>query len=136
MQIPEVGSVVKVVTRYPNSYYYSDAKYEFNTHQGRVVKADSWLQADEFVVDTGNSKYPKSVIRVRNIHSISYISGGPRHVRPNETRQFKITSKSSNKQYTVSVSGLRANCDCPGFQFRRNCKHTDAVLKKIGAKIE
>jgi len=134
ISMPEIGSVVRVVTKFPNTYYYSDAEYEYKTFTGRIIRPESWMQGDEFNIETGNPKYPKSIIRLKNVSEIQYLSGSARKIEESVTRIFKITSKSSKKQYTVTVDGMRGRCDCLGFQFRKNCKHNDAVLKKIGVK--
>jgi DNA polymerase/3'-5' exonuclease PolX len=35
---------------------------------------------------------------------------------------------SKGDRYEVRVDGLRASCTCPGFKFRRECKHVKGVL--------
>jgi hypothetical protein len=129
--IPEVGSFVTVTTRFPKTYLYSESEYEFYTHTGEVVKPDSWLRSDDFNLRTNNPNYPVSTINVRNIVDIKYISGKARELAlPTATRQFKVTSKSTGKTYIVTAVGTKITCNCPGFVFRRYCKHSAAVAKK------
>lgn len=36
----------------------------------------------------------------------------------------RFQSKSSKAEYVVVKHGQRLTCNCPGFVFRRRCKHT------------
>lgn len=44
-------------------------------------------------------------------------------------RKFNVKSK--DKEYTVTVKKSNYSCTCPGFSFRGQCKHIDAVAKKL-----
>ena len=41
-----------------------------------------------------------------------------------------IDSSTAGKQYAVTFDGTWWNCECPGFGFRKNCRH----LKEVKAK--
>ena len=47
---------------------------------------------------------------------------------PKNSRVFKVKSK--GKQYTVILNNNQYNCNCIGFEYRRKCKHVEAVAKK------
>ena len=135
LAIPEVGSEVVVVTKYPESFLFSKEKFRFITSRGIVVRSESWLQPHEFNVRTGNPRYPVSTISLKNVDKITYLSGSERKILATQvTRQFKVLSKSTGKTYLVTVSGTKVQCDCPGYTFRRACKHSDGVARKIGLK--
>lgn len=133
--IPEVGSEVIVVTKFSESYLFSKEKFRYDTFHGVVVRSESWLQPHEFNVKTGNPKYPTSTISLKNVDKITYVSGSGRKIHTqSDIREFKVLSKSTGKMYFVKVTGTKVTCDCPGYTFRRACKHIDAVAKKIGLK--
>ena len=44
----------------------------------------------------------------------------PLPLRPIKT--YKI-QESGNNIYTLTVKGTQKSCSCPGYQFRRKCKH-------------
>lgn len=49
-------------------------------------------------------------------------------------RTYHVKSRSGAGFYTVRVAEDRESvmfCDCKGFSFRRNCKHAEAVRKRI-----
>ena len=42
----------------------------------------------------------------------------------------KVTSSKGDKNYLVNFDGIRWNCTCVGFGFRRNCRHIKEIKKK------
>ena len=40
-------------------------------------------------------------------------------------------SGSNGKKYFLSKVGNNWNCTCPGFSFRRKCKHTDEIAASV-----
>ena len=40
----------------------------------------------------------------------------------------KFKSKTSKAMYTVTTHLGNIRCNCPGFTFRRNCKHTKEMV--------
>jgi len=38
---------------------------------------------------------------------------------------------SKGNQYSVNLSGGYWSCDCPGFGFRRKCRHVDEIAKTL-----
>ena len=46
-----------------------------------------------------------------------------------DIKSWKIKS-SSGASYTVQrIDGKRYTCNCPGFKFRKRCKHVEKVMK-------
>ena len=39
----------------------------------------------------------------------------------------RYKSKTSKAEYVVVKHGQRLTCNCPGFTFRRRCKHTEGI---------
>ena len=133
--IPMVGSEVVVVTKFPESYLFSKEKFRYDTFRGVVISSERWLQPHEFNVKTGNPRYPVSTISLKNVDKITYLSGSSREISTDSnTRQFKVLSKSTSKTYIVTVIGTKVTCNCTGYTFRRACKHSDGVARKIGLK--
>jgi hypothetical protein len=59
----------------------------------------------------------------------------PEQVKPTENvRVFNV--KSNDKVYTVTFNkkSKTVSCACIGFNYRRYCKHSDAVSKQLGVK--
>lgn len=94
---------------------------------GTVVPNEKWEKADTFCM-TGDEHIRIRNIAIANVLSIEYIKGAP---VANTVRAFRIKSKSSGGEYIVTVIGKKVECNCPGFQFRHKCKHSDAVRNKL-----
>jgi hypothetical protein len=135
MNIPSIGSVVQVTTRRPEIFYFSSDKYFFNTIKGTVLKQEKWMSPGQFPVATGNPDFPVSVIDAKNIHKLDLLTGTAKEITTQSTdRIFKVHSKFTQKDYIVTVKGAKLHCTCVGFEYRKHCKHSDAVAKRIGLR--
>jgi hypothetical protein len=56
---------------------------------------------------------------------------------PQWLTRFELTSSSSGKKYILGQKGDDGTlgCSCTGWTRHRKCKHTAAVLEKIGAAV-
>jgi hypothetical protein len=70
-------------------------------------------------------EYPISHIKKQNIVGYEF------YKNINDTRIFKVKSKSKGSVYNVIMKNGNISCDCIGFQFRKSCKHSDAIKKFI-----
>ena len=120
--IPQVGSKLRVTTRYKETYYFSTKEWNDTTFEGEVVQSNKWDAADTFKLFTGNPEHPYSIIPITRVHAIEYITGKPGKVVSNDVRTWTVAG-SKGDQYTVSQTGTKWNCTCSGFQFRKMCKH-------------
>jgi len=130
VNVPKIGSRVRVTTIYPNTYAYRGEydNYVTYTREGLVVKSifnDPFM----FAVETGAPDHPVSEYNAKSQHvvKIEYIVGGASQVST-ETKAWKVKSK--EKVYLVTRVNGKFNCSCKGFEFRRDCKHVGAVSKK------
>lgn len=112
--VPAVGSQIRVQTK-------------FGTRFGTVVPSEKWDKADTFCM-TGDEHIRIRNIALVNVVTLEYVTGAPVN---NAVRAFRIKSKSSGNEYTVTVTGSKVECNCVGFQFRHKCKHATAVQEKI-----
>lgn len=63
------------------------------------------------------------------------IAEKPAPIKPSENiRVFNV--KSNGKVYTITFNkkSKTVTCGCIGFNYRRYCKHSDAVAKQLGVK--
>lgn len=51
--------------------------------------------------------------------------------KDNKEVQTRLVDGSKGKKYEVKVQGRRVSCSCPGYTFRKNCKHADAVRAEL-----
>ena len=54
--------------------------------------------------------------------------------KPTHTIDVMIDSSTAGKQYNVTFDGTWWNCECPGFGFRKNCRHVKEVKKENNIK--
>jgi len=120
--IPEVGSKIRVTTRYKESYYYSTNEWRDTVFEGEVVQSNKWDSPGTFKLFTGNSEWPYSIISVDRVHDIKYIKGGPGKKISTDAKTWTVKG-SKGDSYTVSKVSTKWSCTCSGFQFRKMCKH-------------
>lgn len=100
---------------------------------GEIIKLKSQFVLDkryrkfESVKHAGLSKIAKTFVEDEPVKTAL--------VKPTENiRVFHVKSK--DKVYTVTFNkkNQSVNCACIGFNYRRYCKHSDAVSKQLGIK--
>jgi hypothetical protein len=128
---PKIGSIVKVTTRYPNSYYFSKEKYMYVVTAGQVVANDRLTPSDSFSITTGRKEFPIAIIANRNVIKIE-LPGKTltQQIKKTAAKTWKVKSARSGEVYTVTNNNNAWSCTCVGFQYHRRCKHIVAKRGK------
>ncbi len=92
---------------------------EFFEYTGEEV-ALKQATPDELALSTGNPEWPIRVIQRKYIVAIN----GQEYRAETAQAQTKIVKGSKGQEYVVTNANGKWHCTCPGFQFRRSCKHT------------
>ncbi len=92
---------------------------EYFEYEGQEV-ALKHLTPDELALTTGNPEWPVRVIQRSRIVSID----GLAYTAKAQAAEVKVIKGSKGQEYVVTNANGRWHCTCPGFQFRRSCKHT------------
>ncbi len=96
---------------------------EFFEYEGEEVKV-KWANPDELALSTGNPEFPFRIIQRKRIVKID-----SKTVKPAEAKVVtKVIKGSKGNEYVVTGSNGKWNCTCPGFQFRKSCKHTAEAM--------
>ena len=133
-QIPNVGAVVRVTTKYPESYLFSKEPFVYHTHEGTVIPVPFTTAKQTFAM-TGDNTVKMRVIDLSNVDKIEFISGtGTAAASSKKARIFKVESKSKGRAYNVVFNNGAYMCDCMGFQYRKSCRHMKAVQFTIKAE--
>ena len=127
MLIPTVGSVVKVKTKYDQGPRMFPPKPDFEVYEGKVLPAHNWLNDRQFCL-SGTARYPIRVMDMSNVLAIDLISGNLKSVAT-DLRTFTVKG-SKGDTYVVTHGSRGWNCTCPGFAFRKKCKHVEEYSKK------
>ena len=128
---PLPGSHVRVTTRYPESFYFAKSKWRDFVYEGYVTTDDKWTPPDSFNLLVKDDKMPKRIIALGATYKLEYLDGqkAARSKEDNQVKTWTIEGSKGNK-YTVTKHYGKFNCTCPGFQFRKNCKHIDEKSKE------
>lgn len=125
-----VGQTVTVKVR--NPLYHARDRYangwigpEFNEYTGVVVH-EKWYGTDKIGLTTDMKHYPVRVLSRENIVEVSGAKFD--YVPVKSTRETIVVKGSKGNSYVVTKENGKATCTCPGYGFRKTCKHVQEVL--------
>jgi hypothetical protein len=100
---------------------------EFNTYTGQVVLKHGAVKTGQIGLTTGDPMFDMRVIDIDRILGFEDTV-----VAPSKTDSKTWTVQGSRgKTYTVTLDHGNYECSCPGFQFRRSCKHVDEKKETV-----
>jgi len=127
---PAVGSRIRVRIRHAQWY----APIQINTYEGTVVPSAKFDALNTFAMTTGYPayrKFPVRTLELDRVVEITYEDGTAAELAPvaeqPKEQVFVVKSSKPGKDYTVIYQNKSWSCDCPGFQFRRSCRHIQAL---------
>lgn len=126
MQIPSVGSVVKVRTEFRMGPAMIPPQEAFLMFEGKVLPSYKWLTDREFCL-SGDKDWPIRVINMNLVEDIELVSGEMKQI--NTDVETFVVDGSKGSKYTVTRSNQGWKCTCPGFGFRGQCKHITELKK-------
>ena len=99
---------------------------EFKSYSGTVIR-EKWFDADEIGI---TSDSPNSPFRRIKRHNIVEVNNAPvEYAMPVKEKRIELlVNGSKGAVYTVVKENGKATCTCPGFGFRRTCKHIQEVM--------
>lgn len=127
MQFPDVGTLVEVEidTQHVHDYLVAEAKHRcapITTLKGVVIDRLPWMP--EYFTILNSETHATNLIAYHKIISINK----QKFEKPLPTQDKVVQIKSSNGKdtYTVTQNGTtqKWSCTCPGFSFKRKCRHT------------
>lgn len=130
-QKPEVGAVVEVTTAFPNINYFTRKEHprDYSTFKGKVLPSNYWDAPNTFKVTTGDPSWPVAVIPLPRVTDLKVLEGKLSKKILDEVKTL-VVQGSKGKSYTVTKTGNKYSCTCPGFTFRRACKHLKLIEEK------
>ena len=113
------NSLYDVRDRYANGY----VGPEFNEYTGIVVH-EKWYGDDKIGLTTDMKHFP---VRVLNRANIVEVMGAKVDYTPVKSSRETITVQGSKgNTYIVTKENGKVSCSCPGYSFRKSCKHQSA----------
>lgn len=114
------NSLYDVRDRYANGY----VGPEFNEYTGIVVH-EKWYGDDRIGLTTDMKHFP---VRVLNRANIIEVMGAKVDYTPVKSSRETITVQGSKgNTYIVTKENGKVTCTCPGFGFRKTCKHVQEL---------
>jgi len=118
---------ITVRTRlYQPSFHRTEAyiEHEITGEQLNTVK---WLQPDEIAVTNPNHPNGFSIIHKKNIVWIRDAKGSKATVKlDSDYRQWTVKGSKGSEYLVIRQKGSYT-CSCPGYTFRKNCRHIQEV---------
>jgi len=126
-----VGNTVTIKVKnilWPKRHLYAPGvvQNEYNVYTGTVMR-EKWFDSDEIGLTTGNPEFP---FRRINRERIVEVNGATvTYTKPVVEQKVTITVQGSKgNTYVVTKEGSKKSCTCPGFSFRRTCKHLELAV--------
>jgi hypothetical protein len=126
--MPLAGSRVAITFEFP-SYVLVGPKVNKTTISGVVETATKFTPPDFVRIITDfDSPVRIREVPLNRIIQIEYADGtqAPQQAINNETKTW-VVEGSRGSRYTVIRNKSSWSCTCPGFQFRRSCKHVQEL---------
>lgn len=99
---------------------------EFITYEGNEVTPEAWENSKAVLcLSTNISTFPVRVIQRSSIVSINNTPVQQKTYTLN-TKTITVTGSKGNT-YQVSKVGDTYRCTCPGYQFRKTCRHINEL---------
>ena len=133
-QVPKVGSIITVTTRYADHYYLSDKDYKDTTYERvEVIKPFKWTKPDCFCIPAEGEPF----ITVRTIAISKVIDlvvhEGDVEAANTGTKYVYVPGSKGNEYMVTVVDGYGVECTCPGYHWRKHCKHLEIASDKKAA---
>lgn len=122
--IPDAGCKIAITFEFP-SYVIGSATVNKTTITGIVEKATKFTPPNFVrIVTDFDSPVRIREIPLHRITNIKYANGSnaDRKAIKQETKTWSVSGSKGSK-YTVVQTQSTWTCTCPGFQFRKTCRH-------------
>jgi hypothetical protein len=96
---------------------------EFVEYTGTIVR-QSWQSAEEIGITSGIPHFSMRRILRENIVEVN--GAVTDYVPAKSDKVTKIVHGSKGSTYIVTTENGKSTCTCPGFSFRKTCKHVES----------
>ena len=123
---PTVGKKIRVTTRFREINYWATNEWLDTTYEGVVGRSDRTVPEGSFMLLTPqDSRMPTRVIALGRVIALEYADGAAaaKRAMADAVKVWQVEGSKGNV-YTVTEEKGQRRCTCPGFAFRRKCRHT------------
>lgn len=118
---------VTVRTRLYQPSFHRAEPYCEHEITGEILNNIKWLQPDQMAIT--NPAHPNgfSILHKKNILWIRDLAGHKATVKVDpDYKQWTVKGSKGNEYLVIRQKG-QYNCTCPGFTYRKNCRHIAEV---------
>lgn len=129
---PAVGTTVSVTTRYQTAYYKRTSDFVDHVYTNvPVLRSQKFDPPNTFRIPAANEPYiTERVIALHNVVELTIGGVSTDSDQPDTGVEYITVSGSKGNEYVVTVTnGVPTSCTCPGYQFRRTCKHVQSTKR-------
>lgn len=119
------GEVVELTVKERNTNLNATSEFKFFTLNGTIQRSAHYDPPETIRLFTADKRFPVSVIPTKNIVSVA---GKAVNLEKTDSQTWDVVG-SKGSHYTVTRIGSDYTCNCPGFGWRKHCKHIDGVAK-------
>ena len=126
--MPKVGSKVRVTIRTKDDFIFATSPFKDQVFEGTILNAESWVRATSFCM-TGDKNIRVREIPIDLVTNLEYLDGSTaaKVDVDNEIQVKQVPGSKPGVFYTVTKVGSKVTCSCPGFGFRKKCRHCEMI---------
>lgn len=124
IQVPTKDSKVRVKISFVQGPNMIPPQPDFREFEGTVVPSYKWCTDRQFCM-TGDEYMNVRVIDMNFVKDIELLSGSMKDVDTG-VKVYEVAGSKGNK-YIVTKNSKGWDCTCPGFMFRKTCKHVSEL---------
>jgi hypothetical protein len=125
---PKIGSAIKVTTRYKQNFYNSTSEYTDMVLEGIVLPNNKLARPNSFTLRVNCKNVPIREIGLDHVINLEYVDGTKATKgKVIDSTKTLVVKGSRGDTYVVTKEGTKKSCTCPGFMFRKTCKHLDLI---------
>ena len=126
-QKPTVGSTVTVKTQYYMPSFHRETRYDTEEITGTILIDFKWLQPNQFVISNPRNPKGVSVVSLTHVIDLKDSKGKTATVKIDpDYCQWTVEGSKGNTYLVIRQKGLY-NCTCPGYTYRKTCRHIAEV---------
>jgi hypothetical protein len=129
IQVPTKDSKVRVSISFVQGPRMIPPQPDVRVFEGTVVPSYKWLNDRQFCL-TGDEEMKIRVIDMNFVKDIELLTGSMKNV-DTDIKVYEVAGSKGNK-YVVTKNSKGWDCTCPGFQFRKSCKHVSELSGNKG----
>ena len=126
--MPAIGTQVKVTSRYKDNYINATSEFAEDVLVGIVLPNHKQAYPNSFTIRVNCPNVPVREINMRSVVNLEYADGkkAKKTNIDNEVKSIVVTGSKGDK-YVVTKEGNKKSCTCPGFGFRKVCRHLEML---------